>query len=189
MDYTEKKLKKVNRYDGIIVSVEVDNVLLSNGHTTMREVVSHPGGVTVIPVDDDGMVYCVRQYRYPFGTHMIETPAGKLEPGEDPMQCAVRELSEETGITAGRIIDLGEIYTSPGFSNEVLHAYLARDLSFGDSHPDDGELLNVEKLPLEKLERMTLSGEIKDAKTVIAVLKAARYMEGKDGPESPDSRR
>ena len=179
MDYTEKKLRRVNSYNGIIVNVHVDQVELIDGYKTMREVVEHPGGVTIIPVDSDGNVYCVRQFRYPYGTHLLETPAGKMEKGEDPYECAVRELSEETGITAGQMIDLGKIYTSPGFSDETLYIYLALDLSFGERHPDKGELLDSRLIPLDTLVDMAMNNEISDGKTVVAVLKAKRYLEGK----------
>ena len=141
--------------------------------------VEHPGGVTILPVDEEGSCYMVRQFRYPFGRMMLEAPAGKLEYGEDPRDCAVRELSEETGFTADELIDLGRCCTSPGFSSEVLHIYLALGLHPGDCHPDQDEFLNVEKIPLHELSRMVMDGEIDDAKTIVAVLKAEKYLSGK----------
>lgn len=178
MDYFEKQIRTVNRYNGLIVGVRVDSVQLSNGNNTLREVVEHPGGVTVIPVDENGYAYCVRQYRYPMEEELLEVPAGKLEPGEDPFECAKRELSEETGITARNYIFLGAMYPSPGFCREILYAYLATGLEYGESHPDENELLNVEKVHLDELHRMVMSGDITDAKTIIAVLKAKIVLGG-----------
>ena len=142
-----------------------------------REVVEHPGGVAIIPVEEDGTVWCVRQFRYPIGREMLELPAGKLERGEDPFECAVRELSEETGLTADKYVNLGSFCTSPGFCTEVLHIYLALGLHRGDMHLDPGEFLNVEKYKLDELVRMVMACEIDDAKTIIGVLKAHKYLE------------
>ena len=176
MDYSEKKLRQVNRYQGIIVNVTTDIAQLSNGKTTLREVVEHPGGVCILPVDENGDAWCVRQYRYPLGEHLLEAPAGKLERGEEPLVCAVRELSEETGFTAGRIVPLGSYYTSPGFSTECLHLYLALDLTRGEAHLDEGEFLDLVRLPFRDLLTMVRRGEITDGKTVIAVLQAEEYL-------------
>lgn len=173
----EKTIEKNTVYEGVIVNVRRDKAELVNGNVVGREVVEHPGGVTVIPVEPDGTVWCVRQFRYPFGREMLEVPAGKLERGEDPFECAVRELSEETGLTADEFVYLGPCCTSPGFSTEVLHIYLALGLHQGAMHLDPDEFLNVEKYGLEELADRVMSGEIDDAKTIIAVLKAKRYLE------------
>lgn len=175
----EKRIDGQTLYEGVIVNVRLDRAELVNGDVVRREVVEHPGGVTVIPVEPDGTVWCVRQFRYPFGREMLETPAGKLEPGEDPAECAVRELSEETGLTADQLIYLGPCCTSPGFSTEVLHIYLALGLHRGAMHLDPDEFLNVEKHPLSELSKRVMSGEIDDGKTIIAVLKAEKYLEGR----------
>ena len=177
MDYTEKTLEREEIFRGRIVYLHRDAVRLPDGSETSREVVEHPGGVTVIPVDSDGTVYCVRQYRYPYGEHLLETPAGKLEPGEDPLECAVRELSEETGFTAENYVYLGALYPSPGYCRETIHIYLATGLTSGEAHPDAGEFLDVERYTLSELADMTMRNELKDAKTVAAVLKAKRYFE------------
>ena len=174
MDYTEEKLRHVNTYKGIIVDVETDMVRLTNGKITMREVVHHPGGVCVAAVDEDGLIAVVRQYRYPFREHLTELPAGKLEYGEDPLEAAKRELSEETGLEAENWTLLGALYTSPGFSTEKLYLYLATGLSQGKAHPDPNEFLDVEKLPLEELVARVERGEICDAKTVAGALRAER---------------
>ena len=176
MEYLERPVGSVEKYKGIIVRVRLDDAELYTGKVVKREVVEHPGGVTILPVDEDGSCYMVRQFRYPFSRMMLEAPAGKLEYGEDHRECAVRELSEETGFTADELVYLGGCCTSPGFSTEVLHIYLALGLHAGECHPDPDEFLNVEKIPLSQLSRMVMDGEIDDAKTIVAVLKAEKYL-------------
>lgn len=176
MDFTEKRIDGENKYKGVIVDVTLDRAELCDGSVVKREVVHHPGGVTVLPVDENGTCYCVKQFRYPFGRMMLEAPAGKLERGEDPRECAIRELSEETGFSADELIYLGPVCTSPGFSTEVLHIYLALGLHSGSSHPDEGEFLSVEKHHIDELYELVMKGEIDDAKTVIAVLKARELL-------------
>lgn len=174
MDYTETPLRRVNAYHGVIVDVETDMIRLPNDKITLREVVVHPGGVCVAAVDGDGCVSLVRQFRYPFREHLWELPAGKLEPGEDPLPAAKRELSEETGLEAARWTELGSLYTSPGFSTERLYIYLAEELRQGEAHPDPNEFLDVARVPLTELLARVESGEIRDAKTVVGALRAAR---------------
>ena len=171
MELIEQKLKTLTSYHGVIVNVRLDEARLPDGSTAKREGVEHPGGVTVLPLEPDGTVWCVRQYRYPFSRTLLEVPAGKLEPGEAPELAAARELSEETGLTAGRMQYLGANFTSPGYSEEVLHIYLARELHRGVAHLDPGEFLNVERHPLEELVQMALDGELCDGKTTVALLK------------------
>lgn len=176
MEYLERPVSSAEKYKGVIVRVRLDDAELCNGKIVKREVVEHPGGVTILPVDEEGNCTMVRQFRYPFARMMLEAPAGKLEYGEDPREAAVRELSEETGFTADELVYLGGCCTSPGFSTEVLHIYLALGLHAGECHPDQDEFLNVEKIPLKELSRMVMDDEIDDAKTIVAVLKAEKYL-------------
>lgn len=178
MDYTEKVLRRVNAYKGIIVDVETDMIELSNGAVTMREVVRHPGGVCVVALGDDGCVSLVRQFRYPFREHLWELPAGKLEKGEEPLPAAKRELSEETGLEADTWTDLGQLYATPGYCSEVLHLFLATGLRQGEAHPDPNEFLDVIRLPLAELIDRIEAGEIRDAKTVVGALRAERRVRG-----------
>ena len=188
MDYTEKKLRRLNTYEGIIINVGLDRVSLPDGSEAFREIVEHPGGACILPVDGEGNAYCaidendnvltVKQYRYAFQAVLEELPAGKLERGEDPLVCAVRELGEETGFTAGRIVPLGAYHSSPGFSSERLYLYLALDLSRGEAHPDEGEFLDLVKLPFSELLAMVKRGEISDGKTAIAALQAEHILAG-----------
>ena len=176
MDLTERMVESKTIFEGKIVRVTLDQAELPNGSLAAREVVYHPGGVAVLALDEDNNVTLVRQFRYPAGHMMLEAPAGKLEYGEDHRECAVRELSEETGFTADELLYLGGFYTSPGFSSELLHIYLALGLHAGESHLDEGEFLNVEKLPLQELVDMVMANQVEDAKTIIAVLKAEKVL-------------
>ena len=176
MKCIEKRLDGEIKYSGVIVNIRLDRAQLENGKNVRREVVEHPGGVGILPVDGEGNCYMVRQFRYPFSRQLLEIPAGKLEYGEEPLACAVRELGEETGFTADELIPLGKCLTSPGISTETLYLYLARGLHAGKAHLDEGEFLNVEKHPLAELVEMADRCELEDGKTVIAVLKAQRLL-------------
>jgi ADP-ribose pyrophosphatase len=138
--------------------------------------VEHPGGVAIVPLTENGDVLMVRQYRYCVSDALLEIPAGKLEAGEDPFECAVRELSEETGCRVGRIVPLGAMYTSPGFSRETLYIYLATQLEEGENHPDEDEFLSVVRVPFEEVVDKIMSGEIKDGKTIVGILKAKVFL-------------
>lgn len=177
MAFFEKTVSSDVKYEGSILRVRRDTVELQNGDTAFREVVDHTGGVGVIAITPEGTVPMVRQFRYPFMAETLEVPAGKLEPGEDPLECAVRELGEETGYTAGRFISLGSLLPSPGYCAETLYIYLALDLKPGKAHLDEDEFLNVEHYTLAKLHEMCMTGELTDAKTVLAVLKAEIYLQ------------
>lgn len=171
MELREKRISGETVFDGKIMHVRRDIVQLSDGSETFREVVDHSGGVCVLALDEMGRVPVVRQFRYPHERVLCEIPAGKLESGEDPAQAAKRELLEETGATAAKWDSLGEIYPTPAYCGEIIRMYLARELTFGEAQPDEGEFLQVERIDFEELVERVLSGEIRDAKTVAAVLK------------------
>lgn len=176
MELFEKKINSKQIFDGKIVKLFVDTVELPNGQTATREIVRHPGAVCVLPITDNGEVIMVKQFRYPFNEVILEIPAGKLEVGEDPYEAVKRELEEESGAVAGKIEHIGELYTTVAIFDEKIQIYLASDLTFIDSHPDEDEFLEVTKIPLDTLVNMVMSGEIKDAKTQIAILKAEKYL-------------
>ena len=170
----EKQVDCQRVFDGIILHIDHMTYQLPNGHLAKRECARHIGASAIVPVDDEGNVYLVRQFRACLDQVLLEVPAGKLDyKGEDRLEAAKRELHEETGLTAGSWTHLTDIFTTPGFSVELISLYLARDLSFGESQPDDDEFLNLVKLPLPEVVAMIARGEINDAKTVSAVLMAA----------------
>lgn len=172
MNLEEKQISFEYKFKGRIISLRQDNAMLPNGNTATREVVEHPGGVCVAALTDNDELLFVRQWRYPYGEETLEIPAGKRDrQDEDPLECGKRELREETGATAKNYTDLCPLYPSPGYVNEVIYCFLATDLTFGEMSPDEDEFLDVLRIPLEKAVAMVLSGEIKDAKTQIAVLK------------------
>ncbi|MPM43146.1 Methanol dehydrogenase activator [bioreactor metagenome] len=171
MDLEEKTLERDIIYQGKFLRLRRDAVSLPNGTRALREVVEHPGAVAVLPLDEAGNVILVEQYRHPLEQVLLEIPAGKLEPGEEPRLCALRELEEETGLVPDTLEGLGSLYISPGFCNEVIHLYLARGLRPGTAHPDEDEFLNRRVLPFSELARAVMQDEVRDAKTVAAVLK------------------
>ncbi len=171
MELTERMMEHTVPYEGVIVDVHLDRAVLPNGRQAKREVVIHPGGAAALPLNDDGTVTVVRQFRYPFGRVLTEIPAGKLEPGEDPRKAILRELEEEIGAQVGELTDLGCIYTSPGITQEVLYLYLARGLTYGEQCPDEDEFLEIDRIPFETLLAQVMDGTVRDGKTVTAVLK------------------
>ena len=171
MELYEKKLSEKVVYEGIIVNIRRDEVELIDGSKAGREVVEHPGGVAVFAVDEEENVVLVRQYRYPVGDVILELPAGKLEPGEDPKECAIRELQEETGYLAGRLDYMGFSHSSPGIFMEKIHYYLARDLKKGAASPDEGEFVEVVTMPLQELRALAENNKLSDGKTLIGILK------------------
>ncbi len=176
MELFEKKLSSRQIFDGVVVKLFVDDIELPDGRKSVREIVRHPGAVCVVPVTDEGEVIMVRQFRYAFNQVLLEVPAGKLEPNEDPLEAALRELEEESGVVASKVEHIGEIYTTVAIIDEKIHIYLATGLTYKKAHPDADEFLEVEKIPLKTLVDMVMNGEIKDAKTQIAILKADRIL-------------
>lgn len=175
----EKTIETKPVFDGIILHIEHTVNLLPNGKTAAREIARHVGASAILPVDKEGNVYLVRQFRAPVGRVMLEIPAGKLDSiEEDRLYAAKRELREETGLTAGKWTLLTDYYTTPGFCDEKISIYLAEDLLPGTTDPDDDEFLNIVKMPFDELRDMALRGEIQDSKTIIAVLAAERRLTG-----------
>ena len=171
MELWEKKLSSEKVFDGRVLHIRVDTVELPDGQKATREVADHPGGVCIVALDNGGNVLLVKQFRYPYEKILREIPAGKLEYGEDPEKAAIRELREETGAVPGKFQSLGELYPSPGYCGEILHVYLSQDLRFGEMDLDEDEYLDLERIPFHQLVEQILSGEIRDAKTIAAVLK------------------
>ena len=176
MKLTEKTIFSETKFEGKIIKVKRDEVLMPDGSSSYREIVEHNGGVCIAPLTDNDTLIFVRQFRYAYGEEILELPAGKLEKCEDPKSAGIRELSEETGYTSRRVESLGVIYPTPGYCNEKIYLYLARDLEKFDQHLDDGEFLTLEEMSLEKALDMVMNGEIKDAKTQIIILKIAKIL-------------
>ena len=176
MHLQEKTVKSDVVYEGPIFTITHDIAELENGKNSVRDVLHHHGGVCVVPVTENNEIYLVRQFRYPFAAVTTEVPAGKLEMGEDHAACGRRELLEEVGCECSEFIYLGEMLPTPAYDTEITHMYLAKGLKFDSRKLDEGEFLDVKKLPLEKAVEMVMNNELPDAKTQIAILKTARIM-------------
>ncbi len=169
----EIPFSKETIYDGKILHVEKWQVTCPNGHAATREVVVHNGAAAVVPVFEDGTTLLVRQHRVAIDRMTLEIPAGKLDSAEeDPMDCAVRELREETGLAAGRMTPLTSLFTTPGFCTEKIGIYLAQDLTQGETSPDEDEFLGLVRMPLEEAVGLVMAGEIRDSKTICGLLMA-----------------
>ena len=178
MNLEEKQLSYDYKFKGKIINLRVDEALLPNGSTATREVVEHNGGICVVPITEKGEVLMVEQYRYPYSEVVLEIPAGKRDrQDEAPLLCGKRELLEETGAVAQNYVDLGPLYPSPGYVNEVIYSYLATNLTFGEQNPDEDEFLEPVKLPLTEAVAMAVDGRLEDSKTVAAILRAWHIME------------
>lgn len=165
----EKTLCSHHIFEGRVFRVQLDEVELPNGSTSTRELVKHPGAVSVMALTEEHKMIFVRQYRKPLEQETLELPAGKLEPGEDPAACAIREMEEETGYRVERLFHVVSMYTSPGFADELLHIYKAHGLGKGDLQPDNDEFVEPVELSLEEAFARMEAGEICDAKTITAL--------------------
>lgn len=174
MPHTEAMLESKEIFNGRVIRVTLDKVQLEDGTTSTREVVHHHGGACVLPVDADGNVTMVRQFRYALGEELWELPAGKLEAGEDPFEAAKRELSEECGLTADTYTELGVVYPTVGYDSERIYLWAAEGLHTVGQHLDAGEFLDVVKMPFAQALGLVMDGIIKDSKTQVALLKYAQ---------------
>lgn len=179
MKFEEKTLNSEYIFRGRVINLKVDDVELPDGHKSKREIVEHNGGVTVAALTEDNELLFVRQFRYAYGEEILELPAGKLEKGEEPHSAALRELKEETGAECDKLISLGKMYPSPGYTDEIIYMYFARVASFGSQCLDDGEFLDVTRIKLDQAVDMVLTGEITDGKTQAAVLKVNELLKNR----------
>ena len=176
-DIIETPVDRSRVFDGLIIHVDHAHSKLPNGRIAPREIAVHVGASAIVPIDENGCVTLVRQFRAPLGRVLLEIPAGKLDSREeDRLLAAKRELEEETGLSAAKWTHLNDIATTPGFCDEVISLYLAEELSQGETHPDEDEFLNIVRMPLEEACGMVMRGEIGDSKTVIALLMAKEIL-------------
>lgn len=171
-------LQRETVYQGKAFDVHRDKVLLPNGQSTQLDIVEHVGAVTILPLDEQGRIWFVRQYRHPAAQQLLELPAGTLEPGEPPEACALREIREETGQAAGEMRKLGEFFLAPGYSTETMHVFLATKLRPDPLPSDSDEFLSVETRPVAEVLQMVERGEIQDGKTLAALMLARRWLSG-----------
>ena len=176
MDLREETIDSREVYSGKILTLRVDRVRLPNGKESIREIVVHRGAITAVPLLDDGRIVMVRQFRQAAGETLLELPAGTLEPGEDHVECARRELREEINYTPNRLTLLFASYLAPGYSSELLYTYLAEDLVEAEGKSDDDEFLEIVTIPLDKAVELVSEKQIKDAKSICGILMAHRII-------------
>jgi ADP-ribose pyrophosphatase len=173
---TEISISKREIYHGRVVHLDVHEVRLENGGVSIRELVTHPGAVAIVPMDDEGNVLMVRQFRFAAGRVLLEIPAGTLEVGEDPDVCAIRELREETGMRPAHIEKIGGIFVAPGYTTEYIHLYYATGMSDDPLPQDADEAISVERVALADALQLIETGEIADGKSITALLRVARRL-------------
>ncbi|MBQ7935576.1 MAG: NUDIX hydrolase [Clostridia bacterium] len=173
MSFVEKKLDEQIVYEGKIFNVYHGRVSLPNGNIAFRDRIEHHGGAGILPLDEEGNIYLVKQYRYGVDKELLEIPAGKLEPGEDPQETVVRELQEEVGFLPQKVTSLGGMELSPAYLGEITYLYLGQDLLPSKAALDEDEFLEVIKMPFQEAFQWVLSGKITDGKTQNAILKSA----------------
>jgi ADP-ribose pyrophosphatase len=177
MELFEKTLSTKEIFKGKVFTVHVDDIELSDGSKSFREVVEHSGGVCVAAITDEDEMFFVRQFRYPYGRVLLELPAGKLEKGEDPLEAGKRELREECGVTAETVIPMGTVYPTVAYCSEIIYLYAAKGLRSTSQDLDEGEFLSVEKIKIADAVDMVMKGEISDSKTVALILKVNKLKE------------
>ncbi len=172
----EKTVSRETVFEGKVFEVEIKEITTPEGKTSHREIVKHNGGSCILPIDKDGNCYLVKQFRSPFEKVMLEAPAGKIEKGEDPLFCASREITEETGLTAGKIESVGSMVATPGYCSEIIYLYIGTELEYKGGTPDENEYISTVKMPLMEALEMADNGLIKDSKTMILLYKASRRL-------------
>ncbi|MFA7572794.1 MAG: NUDIX hydrolase [Lutispora sp.] len=170
MDILEKTMNRKTIYSGKVITLDVETVLLPNNKVASREIVRHPGAVAILPIDDQGNIYFVKQFRKAIEHELLEIPAGKLEKGEEPSQCALRELQEEIGFTSIKLTFITQIYTSPGFADEKIYIFKAENLVKSELVKDEDEFINIYRYRPDEAFNMIKNGKIRDAKTIAALL-------------------
>ena len=172
----EKTVDSKTVFEGHVFDVEIKKIITPEGRESTREIVKHHGGACILPVDDEGNCYLVKQFRSPFEKVMLEAPAGKIEEGEEPLACASREITEETGFVAKNIECVGAVTATPGYCSEVITLFIGTGLETGDANPDLNEYISTVKMPLKEAVRMADDQEIEDAKTLVLIYKAVRRL-------------
>ncbi|HZK33534.1 MAG TPA: NUDIX hydrolase [Tissierellaceae bacterium] len=179
MTFEEKTMKSDKLYEGKLLNLRIDTVELPDKKYSKREIIEHPGAVAILPITEDNCIILVQQYRKAVERALLELPAGKLELNEEPGETAIRELKEETGISADKMEYLMEFYSSPGFTDEKIYLFVAEDLKLGEAKPDSGEFVKTKKIHIDELVKMVSRGEILDSKTIIGIQLAKNLMDNK----------